>query len=580
MRAARSMLRHIGGRAAVTWQGLLVAYLVSLGAFLAGTGPTHVSLASRVGIVTLATLAGFAPLLVAYWLRARLESPRPRPVLMLLLFVLAAFIRGVVLAMLAVQIGVDPQMRFVFRVFSAMPAIVLAFAITAIVVGSTRERVARLAELSRVNAALAEAQARTELAVADDQAALVDRIVVQLQDELDDIDPNRPAESARSLQRLSAEVVRPLSHQLAQSVPTWEPTAQARTLPRISIWAVIAQVSQGKPFMEIPMAAALAAIGAGMTFSLVSPTLAIALIMVQAGSVIALLVVLNALIEAIPQSWPHWVRPVAFVGSLLLCGILAAAFVYAAVPTEELRLRIAAATFWLVVLFNVLFAMVKAYGKLQVRLEESVREQNAHLGWSVARARQTQWFQQRSLSRLLHGPVQSALDATAMRLDAAVRNRTDAAPIVESARADLRAVLDDVVAAPYRTASIEDATKRITAVWSGLCSIEIGIDPDAMAVLGDDEVGRMVLIELLTEGAANSISHGNATVMSMRVGLEHDLIAVSILDNSTTSIQRAAAGLGSRMRNECAVDWSRHQVEGGYRLQARFPVSALAPLAF
>lgn len=573
MSRLRTALRHIGGPASVTWQALLITLVISVVGYRDGAQPAQVPTVVLLAGVAVATLVGFVPLLLVYWWMRRQADQRPRPLLMLSMYVLMVAVRGIGVAQVPRMLGAPDELGGVFRVFSAMPALVLTLVLSAIVVGSTREYAARREQLAQVNAALAEAHERTGLAVAADQAKAIARIAAQLQDELDDLDPDRPAESAQQLQHLSNDVVRPLSHELARSIPTWEPTSTASETARVSARAVFVQASQGAPFAEIPTAASAMAMATGTMFSMFSPALAVGQLIVVGGGSLLLLVLLNVVLNAIPSTWPRWVR---LVGLFVSAGLFAAAlatYMYLATPDVQYRPRLAAATFVLTSIFSILFAVVKAYGELQVRYEASVRAQNDELRWAVARAHQVQWYQQRALSRLLHGPVQSTLDATAMRLDIAVREQQDALPVIESARTELRSLLADAAAARVNTVSVDGGVKRITELWSGLCEVDVVVDDDASVALAGDDICRMILIELLTEGASNAINHGTATSLRMRVALAGSMIAVTIDDNGTATQQRAEAGLGSRMLDECAVTWTWRQTEAGQRLEATLPIA-------
>ena len=225
MSELRDALRHIGGPSAVSWQAFVVSYVISLAAFFAGNSQTTASTSVWFVSVSIAQVAAFTPLVIVQETVLR-RSAQPRPWLVLALFVLASVIRGVVLAYLLRWIAGDPQLQLPYRVFGAMPAVVVALALTAVILGAAREHGARLSQLAHLNASLAEAKTRTDIAVASEQAVAVERITQELQDELDDIDADRPAQSAAALHRLATDVVRPLSHQLASQVPTWSPTPQ------------------------------------------------------------------------------------------------------------------------------------------------------------------------------------------------------------------------------------------------------------------------------------------------------------------------------------------------------------------
>lgn len=570
----RDALRYVGGPSAVSWQAFVVSYVISLAAFFAGNSQTTASTSVWVVSVSIAQVAGFIPLVVVRETVLR-RSAQPRPWLVLALFVLASVIRGVVLAYLLRWVAGDPQLQLPYRVFGAMPAVVVALALTAVILGAAREHGARLSQLAHLNASLAEAKTRTDIAVATEQAVAVERITQELQGELDDIDADRPAQSAAALHRLATDVVRPLSHQLASEVPTWSPTPQgAASRIRILPMQVILRLPTGKPFMPVMTAVVLAANAFGygiITWGV--PAVFPVLFATFAAGVVGLLL-LNALMQAIPQRCPAWVRPAGFVVSILVAGALAASYTMLVNPKYGGLQRTAAGAALNTMGFTVMFAMVKAYWEVQQELVASLEQQSEELRWSVARARQIQWHQQRALSRALHGPVQSALNAAAMRLDGALRGEQSLTPIILSVQSDLRGVLSTALRSNAVSTSLQRAIDEVTGLWSGLCDITVDVSPSAMHALTQDDVCRTAVVDVLIEGASNAIRHGKATRLRMAVTVANSCVRIMVEDDGSAPGERVTQGLGSRLLDECATQWSRESGPGGNTLTADLPVGA------
>ena len=574
MTELRDALRHIGGPNAVTWQAFIVSYALSLAAYFAGNSQTTPSTWGWVISVSIAQVAAFTPLVVARLTFLRDAASRPRPWAMLGLFVLASVIRGVLVAFLLRTIAGDPNLHLLYRIFGGMPSIVLALSLTAVIIGAAREHHTRLAQLAHLNESLTEARARTEVAVAAEQAVVVERIAQDLQDQLDDIDPDRPHESAATLHRLATDVVRPLSHQLAKDVPTWTPTPAEVTPVRIRPWQVIAQLPVGKPFMPLTTATALAAnvVGYGVvTYGV--PRMFPILFMTFAAPALGL-TAFNAIMQVIPEDCPKWVRPTAFVGSVLLAGALAGGYATLVVPDSGDLQRTVPGSVLYTMGFTVMFAMIKADWEIQQEVVASVERQGEELRWSVARARQVQWHQQRSLSRVLHGPVQSALNAAAMRLDEALQADAPLAPIVGSVEAELRRVLASALRADDTSASLQRAIDEIVALWSGLCDISIDVSPTTLGALAQDDVCRTAVVDVLIKGSSNAIRHGKATRLRMRVTALGSRVRVISEDNGSAAEEQAAQGLGSRLLDECAVSWQRTAGASGNVLTADLPLVA------
>ncbi len=455
MTDARTVLRQVGGPSAVSWAAFLVSWVLSVLVYLGSSRAPSGSPVTWFAILAVAQVLSFVPLVLVHRRLAPTLSTRPRPVLMVTLFALVAVIRGLVLDAGLLWTGAEAGSHALFRVFAAMPSVVVTLMATAVIVGSAREHRLRLAELLAVNAALDEARERTEQAVTQEQERVLERITDQLQRELDELDPDRPHESAEVLHRLAADVVRPLSHELANAVPTWRPSAVPVRPRRVRPWRVLARLPAGRPFMPVVTSAALVSAAFGTTVVLLGPATATAAL--GAGVVIAIVFLtgLNAVMDSIPQQWPAWVRPAAFAGAVLMCGLAAMAFAAAVLPAGPDADRLVPSSFRYSMAIVVLLALVKAYATVRAEVLDSLEQRGEQLRWSVARARQVQWFQQRTLSRVLHGPAQSALNAAAMRIDAARRERVGLASVIEETRTDLQDLLGSVGLAQAQVTSLD-----------------------------------------------------------------------------------------------------------------------------
>lgn len=570
MSEVRAGLRQIGGPSAVSWPAFIVSWVLSIFAYLGGSSAPLGSVALWFTLLTVAQVLAFAPLAVVHArLRSSLEV-RPRPVLMLTLFALVSVIRGVVLDTGLRVSGAEAEPQLIFRVFAAMPTIVVALSTMAIIVGTAREHRAQLAELVRVNLALEQARERTEQAVSQEQSRALERITVTLQEELAGLDPDRPAESAEALHHLAADVVRPLSHELANAVPTWQPSPPPVPPPRVSPWRVIAQLPAGRPFMPVLTAAAVAGSAFGTTVNLLGLAAATARLAFGFVVVAGLLVAINLAMASIPTRWPNWVRAAVFIAASVVTGFAAAVVAALILPAGPAADRLIPSAFRYGIVMALLFAGVKAFAAVQRDVLLALERQGQQLRWSAARARQVQWFQQRMLSRALHGPAQSALSAAAMRLDAARQEQRPLAPIIEETRTELLGVLGDV--GHGRDASLKATIEQLTSMWSRICAIDIDVDSATPTAMEVDAVARTIVADIITECVSNAIRHGGAGRIRVQVQCIDNLVHVSVWDDGAPPEAMGRRGLGSQLLDECAVQWRREAVGGGTQLTADLPL--------
>lgn len=570
-----TVLRQVGGPHAVSWPAFFVSWVLSVLTYLGSSRPPTASVVTWFMLLALGQVLAFAPLVAVHRALRSTLATRSHPFVFLMLFALVAVVRGMVLDVGLLWAGAEDGSHLMFRVFAAMPAMVVAMSATAVIVGSASEHRLRLAELLAVNGALDEARQRTEQAVTDEQSRALAQITDELQDELEALDPARPQESAEVLHRLAADVVRPLSHELANAVPTWRPRTTPVPTVRVSPWRVVAQVPAGRPFMPVATPLVLVSAGFGTTVVLLGVTRAIAVLGVGVVVAFTFLSALNLLLDAIPQGWPRWVRPLSFIAATVASGAATAGFVAFALPDGPDAERLVPSGFRYGMVIVLLLAVVKAYATVRQRTLDSLQRRAAQLRWSVARARQVQWYQQRALSRILHGPAQSALNAAAMRIDAARQGHGSLAVVIEEARTDLEDLLGGVGLEQAQAVSLDTIIEHLTSVWSGLCAVRVDVDSRTRAALNADRVCRTMIADILTEGVSNAIRHGGAGRVEARVQANaNDALArIQIWDDGLPPDVTAARGLGLQLLDECTVQWQREERDGGTELFADLPLA-------
>lgn len=577
MNDLRLVLRHIGGTSAVSWQAFIVSSVLSVFTYLGGSHPPSDEPLTWLTILAIAQVLGFVPLVVAKKHFGPTLSTQPRPLLMLTLFALVAVIRGIVLDTGLLWSGAEMSSWALFRVFAAMPTIMVALSATAVIVGSAREHRTRLTELLAVNHSLEQARDRAQHAVSDEQGRALERITAQLQDELDELDPNRPLESAEALHHLAADIVRPLSHELANAVPTWKPREVPIEVPKVSSWRVISRVPAGQPFMPITTAIALVSAAMGTAVMLLGLQEAVTSLAVGIPIAIGLLATFNAAMATIRPTWPSWIRPATFAVFTVLAGAAAAMFTATVMPAGPDADRLVPSSFRYTIVTVLLLAAMKAYWTVRADVLTSLERRGEQLRWSVARARQVQWFQQRALSRMLHGPAQSALNAAAMRIDAAREENQPLASVVAAAKSELEEVFERMSEEGHRASSLHDTVEQLASVWSGLCDVRCEISPEADKSLRRDPISRTMVAEIITEGVSNAIRHGAARNISIDVAQRTErLIQLTITNDGAPPSGEGGTGLGSRLLDECAIEWHRKHQGKGTLLEACMPTAAEA----
>lgn len=234
---------------------------------------------------------------------------------------------------------------------------------------------------------------------------------------------------------------------------------------------------------------------------------------------------------------------------------------------------VAVAAIFFVILVSVSMAIVN--GVLTARsavLAETVAIVET-LRLQVLRTHQLQWFHQRALARALHGPVQSAVTAAALRLADAQPDGVPRPELVDGVHEDLVRVLD-VLSAPEREVlSLETSLSRVVGIWEGLCDITVDVDPVVAGTIEHDAVTRALVIDIITDATANAVRHGRAGSVSIRVSAGGGVVRVVVADDGTPGATPGLQGLGSALLNDCAQEWVFTDTGAGHELIVNLPMS-------
>ena len=593
--SARDILERIGGPYAVTLRGLLLIAIPSLvptavydravyGGSIAGW--TLVGLAGTAvgGVVYLALGAVLLP-----------QKPRPsRPVIALTVFLVAGVVRGSTIALVSVGTGLATDYQWAFRISGGAALGVCWFSLVAIVIDAWSRHQEVLADLRRRQITAMALRANAEERLLQTR----DRIRNTLLSQMSTIvallsaliakggDPAAVRRVAGVMHTTVAEVVRPLSHSLAESIPTPRVAAPPEPLRgRATRWlrAISAEALTIDPFHPVLTTVVIvpSAIPAGVrTFGAIAGVV---------GAGVVGLVAFAILYAA--RRW-HLGRRVA----VRRWSWLPAAVVYAAVGLSCAAVPVAASllfgmgaqvgwsqggqTLFLLTPLAALGAAVVAAEDRRRTLAEREREASvAQAEWASHRAQQEAWAASHMLARELHGGVQSELTAAALRLEAWAR-RPDPAAMAEVLSQVTHAVdrVNQLAVEEFRTSKIDPvlAISAIVAVWSGLVHIDLDIDSGAEDHLSVDAAASETVIEVVRECLANAVTHGRASTVTIQVRqLRPGALEVTIDDDGRGLTAQAPVGLGSRLLDEVCLSWERTASPGsrGTRVSAQVTVA-------
>jgi len=567
----------------VTWPAFWVTYGLNLAGHFTTSGEVDGPIWARVAIVTVSQLVMFVPLVLLR--RTIMRDPsRPRPWLALGAFVTAGAVRGVVVAWLLLATGLVTQARWGFRVPASIVNQGTVLVLAALMVDSIREHGQRMRTLLANRSALEQARVRAQALLAERADEAAERLKAILFAEVERIDSQAPEQAAADLHRTAAEVVRPLSHELAASIPPWSPEPIGASNLRLDWAQVLDDATRGRPLRPIATGLALGVIGSAFIFSAFGSQAGVILALAILGPMVTLWAG-NRALSRVLAGRSRGARVTLVVGATLAAAGAVAAIVFWTVRASEDRWAALSALLVFMPALALLLTLARAAFEQQREMEGTLERSESDLRVGLVRVQQVQWFQHKALSRALHGPVQAAVTAAAIRIDQAQRAGSASPVLIEEIRGSLLASVDVLEASRDVVGPIGDTIDRIIATWDGVCTITVDLDPAAADCLARDEVLRSCTVDLMTEAASNAVRHGRARQVGIRLVCRDQLLELTVVDDGGAGPAPAGdrepgspakdqrGGLGTRILDECALEWHRTPADRGSVLVARLPTA-------
>lgn len=576
MTRLREAADRIGGPAAVSWFAFWATFLIT------GFGNLVTTPSMPFNARIVAIVGGQAVLwsvLLAMRVVALGDPSRPRPGVVFIGFAVATVARAVFVALWTGAVLGPDAANLPLRVASALTNHVPLLVICALVVSAFSERRMHIAELAALRDELAHSVEATRASVVERNDEAVARVRAVIADGLGDLDSQDADQSVQVLQRLAADVVRPLSHELASGTRVHVaelPEAVAADLDWSQVFSTLAVE---RPFRPLTTTLLLAfAAGIGLATLPLGAVVGVASLGFVTGLLALANIVLARPMRRVAERWPV----AAVVGAALVVALLCGVFVDAISGDEA-----GSAAFTVTaVVFAAVFSLTTAFASAVLRDRDRMIVELAAslltLRLAIARMRLVEWFGQRALSRALHGPVQTAVAAAAIRLDDARRDGHVDPQVIEQVRADLLAGLELLADPANDVTTLDVGIARMQAAWDGIAAITVSTSAAAAMVLATDDPLRAVVLDIVTEAVSNAVRHSAATRASVVIDVNEagddagtlgvELRSDAHPDEPTLVSAVQAPGLGTRVLVECSLEWTRTETPDGYVVRVLLPV--------
>ena len=182
------------------------------------------------------------------------------------------------------------------------------------------------------------------------------------------------------------------------------------------------------------------------------------------------------------------------------------------------------------------------------------------LAWEVTRVNEEQRQMRTAIASLLHGPLQSGLTSSLLRLELASASGEESFEKAErQVRQELESLVSSVkIAERLETISIDAVVEEINATWIGIAKVTSALEGFTPEDLSKDPVLLATLSELYAELSFNSIKHGKATQIDFVLEKKsEDIVCLICSDNGNQSPDSGRIGLGTKLLDECALQWKR-----------------------
>ena len=533
-------------------------------ALIIGSSPARLS-GTLVDWFIVATVGYLVTVLVLLGFRATVlpSTPGRKPKILLtsIAYLFAGLIRGLTVYLTGAALGVMPEAELWYRILGGPLYVYGTIAVLAIFNASRMRHENTLAELEAEKAELDELRGGIRERIRLQRADLVRRVQVALEPAVKQIQSELESSSktvSAKLTDLVDTVVRPLSRDIGRNTQLDNQVNQIsrRASGAYSKSRFPSRLSAGA--MIVPEIAFFGTASIAIASNVI--TFPDAVLLTSVVSLVVIFVSYKAFQVLLKNAW------VPFVIALLLS--LATAVIAGVIANSALALMGFALTPTLYIQSisaQVVITLVSFYMQfLRTQRKDAEREMTdvvSDLAIMNSQLRQEVWLNRRRIASILHGSVQSALYASAIRLA-----KTDT-PSPE----EVAAVQSDISAAINKLESTEGAEnfsevlEQIKTVWDGAVEIELPIIGfEIQQKLEANPVASACAAEVVREAVSNAAKHGKAE--HVVIALEQtgpNLLGITVTNDGQPLGDDVVAGYGSSILDEVAFTWQLEN-RGGF----------------
>jgi signal transduction histidine kinase len=226
---------------------------------------------------------------------------------------------------------------------------------------------------------------------------------------------------------------------------------------------------------------------------------------------------------------------------------------------KSLLLQLVARVFILVLIFGLTFFIGQARHLHLLRANEELQLVNTELEKLNAQAKQELWINRRRIATVLHGPIQAALYASAIRLAQAKRPNKK---LIQEVTDHLNDALKELKFEQSSAMPVREVMREMVDLWSGVCTIYTSIPKAVHQVTNKHVTAAEAFSEVVREAVSNAVKHGNADEIEITAKLNDGVIDLQVINNGKPPTEKqASTGYGTRILNELTLSWSLREID-------------------
>ncbi len=493
----------------------------------------------------------------AVWLIARLlmrlaGSMENEVLWVLITIAIAGLVKGAF-----VFAAVDSPVKFILSALYSIFFSVFA----ALVVDSFRTHQAAMARLREVRRALTIASERAQRDIDMLRESTKEAVLSAVEVALGDTQDRR--EVALRLRRVTQEVVRPMSHELAHTEPR-PIEVSSRGRRGFQMRSLIDSTFESRPCHPVVITAIVMMSVGPLLMDYLRSTLVIAPIIVGSVVLWATLWLANFIPwRRMPMLPGAILLPVALIASGALTYLSMSVFLP---PVSGPLSGGVFATVFLVIV-GVAVALLAGAERRQPTLEERLIVANSELAAAVSSANAQLRRERHQLAQVLHGVVQPRLVAQAVE-----QSNAEGTVDIDELLEEVTAVLIKAVDEPP-VANLREALEDLQLVWSASAEITIDLSEAVDRLVSRDPAIGKAVCEVACEAVHNAVLRGGATQVSVEAAANGGDITMCVTNSMRGPVVgeiSAARGLGMELFDSVTDSWELHQGEGKTVFLAHF----------